>query len=73
MTAVLTNNDLLRFRVEGGTLNPELAMAFPLDASLQGTLVRRMAKLGLSSLKENILSPLPIKPSSPHRQLESEK
>ena len=48
----------------------EFAMACPLNVFLQGPLVRWMAKSGLSSLMENILSPLLIKPSSLNPQLE---
>jgi hypothetical protein len=73
MTAVLTKDNLLRFRVDGGMSNVEFAMACLLNAFLQGTLVRRMAKSGLFSSTENILSPLLIERSFPNRQLETAK
>jgi hypothetical protein len=34
MTAVLTNDDLLRFRVDGGMLDLEFVMDCPLNAFL---------------------------------------
>ena len=49
MTVQLTKDDLLRFQVDGGMLNIEFAMVCLLNTSLQGTLVRQMAKSGLSS------------------------
>jgi hypothetical protein len=73
MTAVLLDDDLLRFRVDYSMLNLEFAMVFPLNVFLQGSLVRRMAKSGLSSWTENILSPLLIELSSLNRQLETVK
>jgi hypothetical protein len=71
MTAVLVDHDLLRFRVDYSMLNLEFAMACLLNAFLQGPLVRQMAKSGLSSWTENILSPLLIELSSPNCQLET--
>jgi hypothetical protein len=73
MTTVLMKDDLLRFRVDGGMLDIEFAMDCPLNAFLQGTLVRWMAPSGLSSSTGNILSPLLTKPSFLNRQLETAK
>jgi len=42
MTAILTNDDLLKFQVDGGTSSLECANAFPLNVFLQGSSVRRM-------------------------------
>jgi hypothetical protein len=39
MTAVLMNDDLLRFQVDGGMLTLEFVMDCPLNMFLQGTLV----------------------------------
>jgi hypothetical protein len=73
MIAMLMNDDLLRFRVDGGMLNLEFAMACLLNVFLQGTLVRRMAKSGLFSSTENILSLLLIERPFLNRQLETAK
>lgn len=73
MTAVLTNDGLLRFRVQDGMLNIEFAVVFPLNTLLQDTLVRRKAKSGLSLSTDNILSPVLIKTSSSNRRLGTAK
>ena len=73
MTAVLTNDDLLKFRVDGGASSLECANAFLLNVFLQGSLARRMEGSGLSSSAENILSPPLIDLSSPNRRLETAK
>ena len=43
MTTVLAKDDLLRFRVDEGTVDREFAMLFPLNTFLQDRLVQRMA------------------------------
>jgi hypothetical protein len=73
MTAVLTNDDLLRFQVDGGMLDLEFAMDCPLNTLSQGTLVQWMAPSVLFSSTGHIMSPLLIKPSFLNRQLETAK
>ena len=46
MTAVLTNDDLLRFRVSGGTSSLEFAIAFPLKCVLTGHIGVTDGKIG---------------------------